>query len=159
VVKEPLAASATSPPHSFVVPAGASNMVLLARQRTVAIRISITFPNSSTSFVDLPAGSPPITVNFPISTGAFSMTARNNTSVAGTYSAEIGFTGSDGFDYFRATTPLSFLAAAQNADGGWGIAPGENSHLMITAEVARALAACGSTLVAPNAFSAAGSWL
>ena len=159
VVKESLAGSATSPPHSFDVPAGASNLVMLIRQRTVSIRLRLTYPNSSSSFVDIGAGTTPTTVSFPIGTGTFSLTAQNLTASAGTYSAEIGFTGSDGFDYFRTTTPLSFLAAAQNTDGGWGIAPGEDSHLMITAEVVRALAACGSALVAPSAFSAATAWL
>ena len=159
VVKESLAGSATSLPHTFAVPAGASNLVLQVRQRTVLVRLRITYPDSSSSSVDIGAGTTPTTVNFPIGTGALTLTAQNLTGSVGNYSAEIGFTGPDGFDYFRATTPLSFLAAAQNTDGGWGIAPGDDSHLMITTEVVRALAACGGALVAPSAFSAAGGWL
>ncbi len=159
IVKESLAGSALSPAHPFTVPAGSTALVLRVRQRTIPIRLRITYPNSSSSTVDLGAGTTPTDVSFPVSPGLSSLTALNLSASAGIYSAEIGFTGPDGFDYFRAVTPLSFLAGAQNVDGGWGIGPGEDSHLMITAEVIRALAACGSAFSPQSALNAGAAWL
>ncbi len=160
IVEEMLAGSATSPARPIIVPAGATNFRLLARQRSIPVRYTLTYPSGGGStFVDLAAGTTPTTINFPIATGTVTLTVLNQSASAGTHSADVAFVGSDGFDFGRVTAALSWLGARQNADGGWSLLSGEASHLMITTEVVRGLAACGSSFVAPSVFSSASAWV
>jgi hypothetical protein len=103
-------------------------------------------------------GATPVLVGFPAAAGTWTLQVENLGGASATCAAEVGFTGPDGFDYFRLTAPLTYLARSQNADGGWGIGPGEDSHLMITAEVLRCLAGTES-FVGSSILSAGSSWL
>ena len=159
VVRETLAGLATSPAHSFSVPAGSSNLALKVRKLTGTVRFHFTFPDSSTGSVDVSPSQVPITINLPTAVGTVTFTAENRTSSTVNYAAEGGFTDSNGFDAFRITSALTYLGLAQNSDGGWGIGLGADSHLMVTAEVVRSLAAWGQAFAAPQALSQAAAWL
>ena len=158
VVKEPVAAGASSPPHPFTVPVGASGILLQIRQLSGNARFNLTRPNSSTSYFDATPGGVPVTVNFGTPTaGTWSMTVVNTAGAPLTYSAEVVFTTAEGFDVSRLTSAVSYLGFAQNPDGGWGILPGSDSHLMITHEVMKALANQGNGFT--HALEAGASWL
>jgi len=160
IVKEALAGSAASPARPFVVPAGATGLRLVARQRSVPVRYTITYPSGGgSSFVNVAAGTSPTTINFPIGTGTLTLTVLNQSAGAGTHSAEVAFIRSDGFDVGRVTTALAWLGAAQNGDGGWSLLSGEASHLMITSEVMRALGACGGSFAPGSVLSTASAWM
>lgn len=159
IVKETLTASATLPARPFSIPAGATGVQLVARQRTVPVRYTLNYPGGGSSFVDLPASTTPTTVGFPSGAGAFTLTVRNNSASAGTHSAEVSFVGSDGFDFGRVTAALSWLGGVQNPDGGWSLVATEPSHLMITAEVVRGLAASGGAFGPASVLSNAAAWI
>ncbi len=159
VVKETLAASATSSPRGFNVPPGSSSLVLAVRSLSGSVRFTLTYPGGISYYLDLTTGQVPTSIAFPLTNGVLTFTVQNLAGTAATYTAEAGFYDAGGFDTFRITTPLTYLGLAQNADGGWGIGPGEDSHLMITAEVARSLAAWGGTFGPQQALLAAKAWL
>lgn len=158
VVGETVAAGATSPAHAFTVPAGSTNLLLRVRARTASFRYRITYPGGGSSFIDFAAGTSPVDVTMPAGSGVLSLTGQNLSGVSGKYSAEVGFTGPDGFDYFRVATPLSLLGVAQNPDGGWGVMAGEDSHWLATTETLRALGLAGGSFVSP-ATATASAWL
>lgn len=158
IVAAEVAASSTSSPHPFPVPAGAGNLYLKVRQLSATLRFTLTNPTGAAYFADVAPASTPITIGpFPISEGEWTLMVRNTGAGPATYTAEVGYTDADGFDSFRIATALTFLGLSQNPDGGWGIAPGGDSQLMVTAEVARTLAT--SDGVFPTVLSAATAWL
>jgi hypothetical protein len=159
IVDETLAGSATSVPRVFNVPTGSANLTLQVRALTGSIRFQVTYPDSSGEYIDLSTGQAPLTVNLPIETGASTFTAMNLASTPGTYTAEVGFTETNGYDTFSITTPLTFLGLAQNSNGGWGIAAGQDSQFMVTCEVVRSLAAWKAIFSAPRVFSSATAWI
>src|ERR1039458_1607777 len=159
VVQETLAGSAASPTHPFDVPAGSSTLTLNVRKLSGTVRFSLTYPNSAGYYVDLSTGQTPTTIGFPIATGTVTFVAQNLTGSPATYTAEVGLTAPDGFDVFRVTTALTYLGLAQNADGGWGISPGRDSQLMVTAEVVRSLAAWGLAFGPQSILQSAKAWL
>lgn len=158
VVKEPVAAGASSPPHPFTVPAGATQVLLQIRQLSGNARFNITRPNSSTSYFDATPGGVPVTVNFGTPTaGTWSLTVVNTAGAPLTYSADVAFTTAEGFDVSRLTSAVAYLGFAQNPDGGWGILPGSDSHLMVTYEVMKALANQGNGFA--HALASGANWL
>lgn len=161
VAKEQLAPSATSPPHPFSVPAGASGLLLKVQSVTGGtLRFNLTTPSSGTLYVDVAPASAPITITgLPSTLGNWTLQVENQSGATASYSAEIAFTDAGGFDFFRVTSPLLYLGLAQNPDGGWGIARDEDSHLMITTEVLMTLAGWGSGFVGPQALAGGATWL
>ena len=140
VAQETVSVGGTSASYPFDLPAGASDFFIFVGQTTGTIRVNIAQPGGGTSFVDLTSAQVPIRVgSFPTDPGTWTLSIENRDTVAVTASVDVGFVRADGFDTFRLSTPLSYLGLAQNADGGWGIRPGEESSLMITAEVLQAL--------------------
>ena len=137
--RESVSAGSTSPAHPFAVPSGGNSIVLKIRNVTGAtLRFLMTPPAGGAYYVDI---SPRTTVydivGFPFVAGTWNLQVQNSGAVSGSYIAEVGFNDASGFDSFRYSSALTYLALAQNADGGWGIAPGEDSQLMISAEVLR----------------------
>jgi hypothetical protein len=157
VVEEQVAAGTTSQPHTFDVSDGASELYLEVRDLSAALRFTLTNPGGSSYFIDVVPASAPLSVVFPVSEGEWGLTVQNSGASPASYTAEVGFTDADGFDTFRITTALTFLGLSQNPDGGWGIAPGGESQLMVTAEVLRTLAT--SDGVFPSVLAAATAWL
>lgn len=158
VVNQAIAAGTTSPPQAFTVPPGATGMFLHIRKLTGNARFNFTTPSSSTTYFDATPGGVPVHVNFGTpAAGSWSLSVVNNAGTPITCSAEVSFTTAEGFDVSRVTGALSFLAMAQNADGGWGIFAGSDSHLMITYEVMKALATRSDSFA--SALSAGASWL
>lgn len=155
VVNESVPAGGQTEDHPFQLPSGGSGLLL--KVRSVAggtLRFTL-----GGYYVDVAPRTTTLNVTFPFSPGPWILSVRNQGGAAASYSAEIGFTGPDAFDYFRITTPLLFLGLTQNADGGWGVARDEDSHLMITSEVLRTLAGWGSGFVSPHVLSAGVTWL
>ena len=159
VAAETLLGKTTSAARSLNLPAGSSDLVLKVRNLTGIVRFNIAYPNGSNNYVDLYTGQTPTSVSFPKTTGPVTFTVQNLSGTLANYSAELGFTGSDGLDTFSITTPLTFLGLAQNADGGWGITPGRDSQLMVTAEVVRSLAAWGQAFGPQQVLQSARTWL
>jgi hypothetical protein len=159
VVKENLAGSAMSSTRFVNLPAGSSNLVLYARAVFGVVRFTLTYPDNSSYYLDLATGQTPTTVGFPVTNGVVTVTTLNLTGSSANYTAEIGFTGPDGYDAFRATTALTYLGLAQNPDGGWGIGPGRDSQLMVTAEVIRSLAAWGQAFAPQQVLLSGKAWL
>lgn len=160
--RETVPAGSTTPPHAVSVPAGGNSFILRVRNVTGAtLRFLLTPPggggdyyvdvNPRTTVVDI--------VGYPYLPGTWYLKAQNSSGSGASYIAEVGFNDASGFDSFRFTSALTYLALAQNADGGWGIAAGEDSHLMITAEVLRTLAACGNNFFGPQVLNAGAAWL
>ncbi len=151
----------TSGSHPFVITAGASDVVLrVHRVSGASLRFNLTPPGSGPVFVDLAPRTTPIDIGpLPTTAGTWALEVVNLGGVAASYSAEVGFTASGGFDTFRLSSPLIYLARSQNSDGGWGIGADTESHLMVTAEVARNLANAGTGFVAPQVLGAAAAWL
>lgn len=156
-----VAVGGTSASHPVVITAGATDVVLRVHRVTgSSLRFNLTPPGSGTVFVDLAPRTTPIDIGpLPTTAGTWTLQVVNLGGVAASYSAEVGFTTSTGFDTFRMSSPLIYLARSQNSDGGWGIATDTESHLMVTAEVARNLAGAGTGFVAPTVLGAAAAWL
>ncbi len=151
-------AGQTSASHSFVIPPGSTAMFLDVQEVTGNARFTFTQPGGSLSFFDATPGGGPVSVSFGIpAAGTWSLAITNTTGAAVTFSASVRFTTAEGFDVSRLTTAATYLALAQNPDGGWGISPGDDSHLMITHEVMKALAARGAGL--NTALNAGANWL
>jgi hypothetical protein len=160
IVGENLTANGTGPSRPFTVPAGAANLMLKVQQVSGGeVRFLLRQPNMSSLFIDIPAGSLPARVALPANVGDWSFWTENLSGTPATYTAEIAFVGPDGFDHFRITDSLTYLGLAQNPDGGWGLAPGQDSHLMVTAEVVRALAGGGGAFGPGQTLTAAANWL
>lgn len=159
VVRETLAASATSPARSLNLPAASSNLGLEVRNLTGNARFTLTYADGTSYYANLGPTQTPVFYGFPITTGMVAFTVQNLTGSPATYTAEVGFTGPDGFDAFRITTALTYLGLAQNADGGWGIMPGRDSQLMVTAEVVRSLVAWGQAFGPQTILQSAKAWL
>ena len=76
----------------------------------------------------------------PISLSGLPVVAGTNyikvTGVAtsSTYSFEVSYVV-DGFDSLTLLTPVNYLKASQNVDGGWGLARGADSSLFLTSRV------------------------
>ncbi|MGE3309761.1 MAG: prenyltransferase/squalene oxidase repeat-containing protein [Limisphaerales bacterium] len=151
----------TSPAHPFVITSGASAVVLrVHRVSGSSLRFNLTPPGSGTLFVDIAPRTTPIDISpLPTTAGTWTLEVVNLGGVAASYSAEVGYSTSGGFDTFRMSSPLIYLARSQNTDGGWGIGADTESHLMVTAEVARNLAGAGTGFVAPTVLNAAAAWL
>lgn len=161
VGSEAVAAGASSAAHSWVVPPGVTDAFLRIRRVSGgSLRFNLTPPGSGPVFVDVAPRSTLLEVGpLPTTPGTWTLVVQNTGGVAASYSAETGFTTADGFDSFRLSAPLIYLARTQNADGGWGIGFDTGSHLMITAEVLRSLAAAGAQFVGPQILVAGSNWL
>jgi hypothetical protein len=59
---------------------------------------------------------------------------RIDSSVSSTYSLEVSYVA-NGFDTKSLLTPINYLKASQNPDGGWGISKGADSYIYITSKV------------------------
>lgn len=159
VVREQIPAAAASSPHPFQLPAGAAAHYLKVRQVSGSARFTLTLPNSTSIYADVsPAGAPVSIGPLPVDAGQWALTIRNLTALPITCTAEVAFTTADGFDASRATTPHTYLGLVQNSDGGWGIAAGQDSHLMVTDEVLQTLASTKG-FAGPGVLSAATAWL
>jgi hypothetical protein len=159
VVGEEVPALRTSPQHPFELPTGATDFWLRVRSVTGNARLHLTLPDSSGVYADVTPGGTPINIGpLPLNPGEWTLSVENQTAAPIVYSAELGFTDPGGFDVFRLTTALSYLGLTQNGDGGWGIAPGGDSHLMVTSEVLRTLAT-SEGFVGPPGLAAATAWL
>lgn len=161
VMRETVPAGTTTTPHSFNVPAGGNSIVLRIRNVTGAtLRFLLTPPGGGSYYADV---SPRTTVydivGFPYESGSWNLKVQNSSGLSASYTAEVGFNDAAGFDTFRFSTALSYLGLAQNVDGGWGIGKDEDNQFMITAEVLRALAACGGYFVGPQALNSGAAWL
>ncbi len=162
VVNELVPAASTAQSHVFNVPAGAGSIWLKIRSVSGAtLRFRLTPPGSTIySYADVAPQTTTLNIGpFPSGEGDWTFAVQNLGGTAAAHTTEIGFTTSDGFDVFRCTSALMHLGLTQNADGGWGIARGEDSHLMITAEVLRSLALCGNTFIGPQPLGAGVTWL
>jgi len=161
IVRENLIANGTGVSRPFTVPAGATNLMLKVQQVSGGeVRFFLRQPNMATLFIDISPGGAPVRVGpLPLSVGSWSFWVENLSGTPANYTAEIAFTGPDGFDHFRITDSLTYLGLAQNPDGGWGLAPGEDSHLMVTTEVVRALAGSGAAFGPGQTLTAAANWL
>jgi hypothetical protein len=159
VVKEPVLASASSPAHAFQLPPGAASFFLKVRQLTGNARFTLTQPDSSQLYVDVSPGGVPVNIGpLPSLPGEWSLEVKNLTAGPITYTAEMGFTTVDGFDVFRSTTAYTYLALSQNADGGWGVVRGQDSHLMVTSEILRGLATTKG-FVGPSVLASGAAYL
>lgn len=160
IVRENLIADGTGPSRPFTVPSGATDLMLKVQQvGGGTVRFLLKQPNMASLFIDIPPGGAPVRVALPLSVGSWSFWTENLSGTPATYTAEIAFIGPDGFDHFRITDTLTYLGLAQNNDGGWGLAPGEDSHLMVTTEVVRALAGSGGAFGPGQTLTAAANWL
>lgn len=158
IVNETTPTGASSAAYPFTVPAGATGMFLLLRDVTGNARFSFAEPNSPGSYFTTGPVSELVRVNFgDPDPGDWSMTVSNLAGSPITYSAEVVFTTAEGFDVSRLTGAVSYLGLARNPDGGWGIGPGDDSHLLVTCEVMRALAGRGAW--ATSALDTAANWL
>lgn len=159
IIEETVAASQSSPQHPFQLPAGSTNFFLKVREVSGLARFILTLPDSSSIFADVDVTDTPLNIGpLPLTSGQWKLLVENLTGNAITYSAEVGFTDANSFDAFELTTAFSYLGMAQNTDGGWGIIQGEDSHLMITAEVLRTLAT-SNVFIGPSALSSGTQWL
>lgn len=146
VVKETISAGGSSASYPFEFPVGATNFFFYVSETTGSIRVNLTQPGGGTVFVDLTAGSAPITIGPLTETvGTWTLFITNTDTVPVTASVDVGYDTVEGFDIFRLSKPLTYLGFAQNPDGGWGVSPGEDSHLMITSEVLQTLHALNSS--------------
>ena len=160
VVNEQVAVGATTPAHPFNFPAGASGLYIFIRATTGAMRVCLTIPSGGTGCLDRnPTNVPVNWVGIPEQTGTYRLWVQNMASVPISYSLEARFTTADGFSVERNSRALRYLGLAQNADGGWGIARGEDSSLMITTEVLLALEAYGSAFAPRSAIDNGVNWL
>ena len=158
IVQESIGAGQSSAAHSFVVPSGSSNLTLFVRGTTGNMRFWLTRPNSSRSYVDITPGGTPVNVTFSSAdAGTWGLSVTNTSSGTAIYSAEVFFTTQSGLDVSRLTAAWTFLGLTQNTDGGWGLAPGGDSHLMITYEVMKTLAGYGDLFA--SALTKAATWL
>jgi hypothetical protein len=160
IVGESLAAGATSTARSFELPAGATSLAVKVRSVSGStIRLYLTSPSGPAYFTDLSPGTKATISGYPSSAGTWSMKVENRGAATASYTAEVGFTTNDGFDVFRMSTALAFLGLKQNADGGWGLKPDGDSHLMVTAEVIFALAAHGQAFGPQQVLTRAAAWV
>lgn len=160
VVEDEVAAGTTSPAYAFEVPASATDLVIFVRATSGAIRLLVTRPDENSLSQDLDPSGVPVPIGpFVVQAGTWHVAVENRDAGPVTYTLEAGFTRADGFDVFRLTTALTYLGLAQNSDGGWGIAPGAASHLMLTAEVLRTLHAWGNAFAPAAALERGVAWL
>lgn len=154
-------ASGSAGPHPFVVAAGASDVVLRVHHVAGAtLRFKLTPPSSGTLTVDLAPRTTPIDIQpLPDTAGTWTLVVDNLGAAPAAYSAEVGYTTAEGLDTFRLSAPLIYLARAQNPDGGWGLSAGMDSHLLVTAEVLRNLAAMGTEFVGTETLATGAAWL
>jgi len=151
---------ATTASHPFNFPAGATGLSILVRATTGAMRLFITTPASGTFFIDRDPSNVPVNlVGLPEQAGTYSLRVQNLGAVPISYSLEARFTTADGFNVERISRALRYLGLAQNPDGGWGIASGEDSSLMITNEVLLTLEAYGPAFVPRSAIDRGLDWL
>lgn len=157
LVAEPAPAGGVSLSRSVTVPAGASDMKLFIRAVGAPLRFVFTRPNLSESFVDVTPGSVPVEVTLGVaSAGVWKLRAQNSGAAATDFSAELSFQTQQGVDVSRLAAAMSYLSMSVNPDGGWGIAPGGESHLLPSSEVVRTLAATGAG--SPAVLGAAAAW-
>lgn len=151
----------SSPTHPFRVVSGATGTYLRIHQIAGGtLRFNMTPPGGSAVYQDFGPRTTPINLGpLPSTPGTWTLVVQNLSGTAATYSAEFGFEGPDGFDYFRLSSPLVFLARTQNSDGGWGVSKNADSHLMVTAEVLRCLAKAGTSFVGPQTLASGSAWL
>ena len=160
VVNEQVPAAATTAVHPFNFPAGATGLSILIRSTTGPIRLFFTTPASGTFSVDLTPGEVPVNqTGLPEETGTYSVEVENLDTVPISYALEARFTTADGFTVERISRALRYLGLAQNADGGWGIAPDEESSLMITTEVLLTLQGYGGSFAPRSAIDRGLDWL
>src|ERR1051326_1869707 len=160
VVNEQVAVGVTTSAHPFNFPGGASGLSVLVRATTGKIRLFAGTPTSGTFSLDRDPSNVPINlVGLPEETGTYTLQVQNLDTGPVFYSLEARFTTADGFSVERNSRALRYLGLAQNADGGWGIARGEDSSLMITAEVLRTLEAYGGTFAPRRAIDNGAHWI
>jgi hypothetical protein len=160
VVNEQVAVGVTTSAHPFNFPGGASGLSVLVRATTGKIRLFAGTPTSGTFSLDRDPSNVPINlVGLPEETGTYTLQVQNLDTGPVFYSLEARFTTADGFSVERNSRALRYLGLAQNADGGWGIARGEDSSLMITAEVLRTLEAYGGTFAPRSAIDNGANWI
>lgn len=145
--------------HQFTMPAGGSDLVIFVREVTGTVRLFIDTPSSGTFFVDLTNISSPVPIpGVPAQAGTYTLRVESQVGSPNTYSLEARFLAG-GFDVSRITRSLSYLGFAQNIDGSWGVSRGEDGHLMITAEVLRALEGFGNSFAPRSIIDRAIDWL
>jgi hypothetical protein len=160
VVNEDFAAAGTTPTRPFNMPPGATHLLLRVRNVTGGTLLyKLQQPNSAVWSVQIAEGGTPAIIAFPAMSGGWNFWAENLSGTPVTHTADVAFTDADGFNHYRITSALIYLGLAQNPDGGWGLAPGEDSHVMVTSEVVRALAGAGSAFAPGEILAAAASWL
>ena len=146
VVKETIAPGGSSVSYPFEFPSGATNFFFYVSESTGSIKVNLIQPGGGTSFVDIAAGSAPITIGpLPETVGTWTLFITNTDTAAVTASVDVGYDTMEGFDVFRLSKPLTYLGFSQNSDGGWGVSPGEDSNLMVTSEVLQTLHALNSS--------------
>ncbi len=118
--------------HTFNVPPGASSLQLLVRTLTGQVRLTVGFPSGGTGSVDIDETGVPVIFNVGIETGQYTLTLSSLLGSPNTYSLEARFIDAGGFDVGRITRALSYLGFAQNPDGGFGVARGEDSQTLAT---------------------------
>jgi len=159
VVADTVAALGSSPARSMQLPALASDFFLKVRSLSGNARFTLVKPDLTSLFVDLTPGGTPISIGpLPLDEGEWSLIVENQTGIPIEYTAELGYTDADGFDVFRLTTARTYLAETQNVDGGWPLAAGMDSHLMVSAEVLRTLARTGD-FAAPSVLANGAAFL
>jgi hypothetical protein len=157
VVGESVLPGFTSPSHDFDFPVGASGLLLHARATSGAIRVLIDTPTLGTFFLDLGPGNVPVDiVGLPEEPGTYGLSVQNLDASTITHSLDVSFTTAGGFDVGGPTRALRYLAAAQNADGGFGLSVGEDSQLVTTAQALWTLTQVGSAF-APDAVATQGA--
>lgn len=160
VVNENLTAFGASPSRPFTVPAGATDFLLKVRDVSGGtVRFLVQQPGGGVLFVDISPQQAPANIAIPVSAGDWAIWVENQSGTAASYTADLAFTDASGFNRFRISSALLYLGLAQNPDGGWGLAPGEDSHLMVTSEVVRALAGAGNAFAPDQTLLAAAGWL
>lgn len=160
VVNETVAVGEASTTHTFELPSGAQALRFTIQAVSGAIRFLVTLPDGNTLFSDRDPSNVPVRLSIPSEPpGAYRITIENRAATPISYSMEVQYTQADGFSVARLTTPVTYLGLAQNPDGGWGIARGEPSDLMVTVEVLRTLQLFGTDLFPPSILDRGVAWL
>lgn len=159
IVHDTVPAGGAALPKAFDVSAGATDLFLRVRELSGDIRFFFRRPDNGRFSIDVSPSQVPTRFLLPFTAGTWTVTPQSISAASESYTAEIGFTSADGVDVFSMVGALTYLGTAQNPDGGWGVTPGEDSHLMVTAEVLRTLALSGKAFAPPEALSAAIAWL
>jgi hypothetical protein len=156
VVTDGSVASGTPVVHGFDLPAGATDLALFVRAVTGTVRVTIGFPDTGTGTVDVSA---PTSFGLDEQAGHYTVTVESLAGSPNAYALDVGFVGPDGFDAARITTPLRFLAAMQNGDGSFPVAPGEEGHALATLQALLALQHLGAVFDGRAAIGRGLDWL